>query len=162
MTAAGGGRAALMTVGELSWRTGTPVKALRRYADMGLVYTAGRSAANYRLFDESALWCVRVIANLRGLGLTVAEIGELAGVYLGQPDQPIGPHLAERLRAAGARLDARIAELQELRRRIDGFEARHAAQLSGQAGADFRAEDPRSPLCGRTAGRTAGHRAVDA
>ena len=46
-----------MTVGELSRRTAVPVKALREYHDLGLIYSVGRSAANYRLFDKSALWC---------------------------------------------------------------------------------------------------------
>jgi hypothetical protein len=36
-----------------------PVKALREYEDLGLIYTVGRSAGNYRLFDEEALWCRR-------------------------------------------------------------------------------------------------------
>jgi DNA-binding transcriptional MerR regulator len=132
-----------MTIGELSRRTATPVRALRRYEQLGLIYTAGRSPANYRLFDESALWCTRVIRNLRALGLTVAEICELAGIYLEQPDLPIGPHLARRLVAVRARLDTRIGELQDLRQRIDEFQASHAAQLAGQADADFRADDPR-------------------
>jgi MerR family transcriptional regulator, copper efflux regulator len=135
---------ALMTVGELSRRTGTPIKALRRYEDLGLIYTAGRSPANYRLFDDSALWCVEVVTGLRGLGLTVAEIHELAGVYLGRPEEPIGPHLADLLRRVRARLDARIAELQDLRRRIEEFECAQAVALAGTAGADFRASDPRS------------------
>lgn len=72
---------------------------------MGLIYTAGRSSAGYRLFDEDALWCVQVLGTLRGLGLTLAEIRELDAVYLAQPDRPLGPHLAERLRAVRARLD---------------------------------------------------------
>ena len=33
-----------MTIGTLSRRTGIPVKALRTYEDMGLIYTVGRSA----------------------------------------------------------------------------------------------------------------------
>jgi MerR family copper efflux transcriptional regulator len=134
---------ALMTVGELSRRTGTPIKALRRYEGLGLIYTAGRSPANYRLFDDSALWCVEVVSGLRRLGLTVAEIRELAGVYLGRPEEPIGPHLADLLGRVRARLDARIAELQELRRQIEAFEAAQAPALAG-AGTDFRAADPRS------------------
>ena len=69
-----------MTIGELSRRTGINVKTLREYEGMGLVYTVGRSPGNYRLFDESALWCVEVIRNLRSLGLTVAEIREIAGI----------------------------------------------------------------------------------
>jgi hypothetical protein len=48
-----------MTIGALSRRTGVPVKALREYEDLGLIYTVGRSAGNYRLFDEEALWCRR-------------------------------------------------------------------------------------------------------
>jgi MerR family copper efflux transcriptional regulator len=137
-----------MTVGELSRRTGTPIKALRRYEGLGLIYTAGRSPANYRLFDDSALWCVEVVNGLRRLGLTVAEIRELAGVYLGRPEEPIGPHLADRLRRVRTRLDARIAELRELRRRIEAFEASEAPALAGTGGADFRAADPRSSRAG--------------
>jgi MerR family transcriptional regulator, copper efflux regulator len=67
-----------MTIGRLSQRTGMPVRALRQYEDMALIYTVGRSAGSYRLFDDEALWCVRVIGGLRGLGLTLAEIQELA------------------------------------------------------------------------------------
>jgi hypothetical protein len=37
-------RTGLMTVGALSRRGGIPVKALRAYSDMGLVYPAGRSS----------------------------------------------------------------------------------------------------------------------
>ena len=132
-------RSGLMTIGELSRRGGIPVKALRGYTDMGLVYSAGRSPAGYRLFDESALWCVAVISQLRSLGLTVAEIRELAAVYLGRPGEPIGPHVAGRLRRARGRTDARIRELQALRRRIDEVLA-HGAGLAGDT---FRSTDPR-------------------
>ncbi len=132
----------LMTIGELSRRTGVSIKVLRRYDEQGLLYSAGRSSANYRLFDESALWCVRVVTGLRNLGLTVAEIRELAAVYVDVPDQPIGPYLAERLRGARSRMDARIAELQELRQRIDDFEASHRRGLSGERGSDLRLTDP--------------------
>jgi MerR family transcriptional regulator, copper efflux regulator len=133
-----------MTIGQLSRRTGVSGKALRRYEGMGLIYTVGRSPAGYRLFDDDALWCVQVITGLRGLGLTVAEIRELAGVYLGRPEEPIGPRLAERLGAVRARLEARIAELEGLRRRIDDFQRDHQAELGCHDGADFRAGDPRS------------------
>lgn len=143
-----GAQARLMTIGELSRRTGMFVRALRKYEGMCLVYTTGRSRGNYRLFDESALWCVEVIRCLRSLGLTVDEIRAIANVYLEQPDHPIGPQLAERLRAARARVDARIAELQALRRRIIEYEAAHAAELDERDTADFRAGDPRSRATG--------------
>jgi MerR family transcriptional regulator, copper efflux regulator len=133
-----------MTIGDLSRRTGVPVKTLRNYEDLGIIYTLGRSAGNYRLFDESALWCVEMIRGLRSLGLTVAEIREIADIYLGQPAQPIGPHLADRLRAARARIDARLDELRQLRRRLDEFETAHAAELAGHGDGDLARGDPRS------------------
>ena len=136
------GRSAVMTIGALARRTGVPVKALREYEDAGLIYTVGRSAGNYRLFDEEALWCVGVIGTLRELGLTLNEIRQLTTVYLGQPDEPIGPHLATLLRTARTRTDAQIAELQRRRRRIVQFETDHAARLAGFA-PDFRTDDPR-------------------
>ena len=119
-----------------------PVKALREYEDMGLIYTVGRSAGNYRLFDDEALWCVAVITTLRGLGMTVVEIGDLAANYLQRSDEPIGPRMAEVLRAVRARTENRISELGEVLRRIDDYEAQFADQLAGRA--DFRALDPRS------------------
>lgn len=57
-----------MTVGELSRRTGVPIKTLRQYTDWGLIYTVGRSATNYRLFDDEALWCVHLIASCAASG----------------------------------------------------------------------------------------------
>jgi MerR family transcriptional regulator, copper efflux regulator len=129
-----------MTIGVLARRTGVPVKALREYEDLGLIYTVGRSAGNYRLFGEEALWCVGVVGALRGLGLTLAEIRELAGRYLGRPDEPSGPQLAAVLRDVRARTQTRIAELRQLLERLDAFEAEHAAELAGVD--DFRATDP--------------------
>jgi DNA-binding transcriptional MerR regulator len=42
----GGALTMVMTVGGLSRRTGVPVKTLREYEDMGLIYTVRRSAGN--------------------------------------------------------------------------------------------------------------------
>lgn len=130
-----------MTIGALARRTGVPVKTLREYEDLGLIYTTGRSAGNYRLFGEEALWCVGVVVTLRGLGLTLAEIQELVIRYLGRADEPIGPRLAQVLRAVRARAEYRIDELQALLQRITDYEVDHAEELAGRA--DFRVHDPR-------------------
>lgn len=135
-------RARPMTVGELSRQTGVPIKTLRQYTDWGLIYTMGRSATNYRLFDADALWCVHLIGQLRGLGLTVAEIRELTGGDRARAGEPIGPRLAELLRHSRARLAGRIAGLQQTLRRIDKVEATHWAGLAGQGGACW-VGDPR-------------------
>jgi MerR family transcriptional regulator, copper efflux regulator len=131
----------VMTIGALSRRTGVPVKTLREYEDLGLIYTVGRSAGNYRLFGDEALWCVGVVGTLRGLGLTLSEIRELTARYLGRTDEPIGPRLAQALQAVRMRSQARIAELEALLERIADYEASHQDELSGRA--DYRASDPR-------------------
>lgn len=125
-----------MTTGALARRTGLSVKAVREYADAGLIYTPGRSATGYRFFDDEALWCVDVIRGLRALGLTVAEIRTLAGT-----DQPVGPRLASLLETARDRAHARISELQQILNRIQDFEHQHQAELRGQV--EFDTGDPR-------------------
>ncbi|WP_435057745.1 MerR family transcriptional regulator [Streptomyces sp. bgisy060] len=130
-----------MTVGELSRRTGVSVKALREYTDLGLIYTLGRSPSNYRLYDTDALWCVRFIGELRGLGLTVAEIRELTTAYLDGPDGPVGSHLAELLHRSRERVRERIAAQQQILVRIEQFETEHRANLA--AGDLHWAGDPR-------------------
>jgi len=132
----------LMTVGQLSRRTGMSIKAIRQYEALGLIYSAGRSDGNYRLFDESALWCAQVIETLRSLGLTIKEIDQLARAYLSRPDEAIGPRLAARLDAAERRIDDRIAELAAVRGRIRDYRAQNAAALAGRDG-DLFGADPR-------------------
>ncbi|MDQ0381446.1 MerR family transcriptional regulator [Amycolatopsis thermophila] len=138
-----GTRSERMTVGELSRRTGVPIKALREYTDSGLIYTMGRSESNYRLFTGDALRCVQWIGQLRGLGLTLAEIRDLARKCPQPNDELIGPRLAGLLRTARARLETRIAELQRTRDRITDFETAHRAELAGRAKSNGRAVDPR-------------------
>src|SRR5829696_6279675 len=120
----------LMMVGELAHRTGMSAKAIRQFEGLGLIYSAGRSEANYRLFDESAIWCVQVIDNLRALGLTIKEIRELAGVYLERPGEPIGPQLADLLDRAEQRIEQRREQLDVIRRRIRSFRSANKAALA--------------------------------
>src|SRR5829696_7788141 len=122
----------LMTVGQLARRTGLSIKAIRRYEALGLLYSAGRSEGNYRLFDESALWCAQVIESLRSLGLTIREINQLGREYLSRPDETIGPRLAELLDAAERRIEERIAALAADRGRIRRYRDQHAAALAGE------------------------------
>jgi MerR family copper efflux transcriptional regulator len=132
----------LMTVGELARRTGLSAKAIRQFESRGLIYSAGRSEANYRLFDETALWCVQVVGNLRALGLTLKEIEELAVVYQDRPEEAAGPRLGALLERAQRRVEERLTELEALRRRIVDYRTRNAAALSGGSVAEAAAAKP--------------------
>jgi DNA-binding transcriptional MerR regulator len=116
-----------MTIGRLSRRTGVPIKLLREYEHLGFLYTLGRSAGNYRLFGEEALWCVQVVQSLRSLGLTLKEIQTLTVRYMERPSEPIEPILNEQLAQALARIETRIASLEALRRRVLDFQAAGAS-----------------------------------
>lgn len=126
-----------MTTGVLARRSGLTLKAVRAYADAGLIYSVGRTAAGHRLFEDEALWCVAMLRGLRGWGLTVAEIGSLG------PGPHRGRRLAALLDAAGARTTTRIVELQDTLERIGAFRAENRAELGGQT--DFSG-DPRRPV----------------
>jgi DNA-binding transcriptional MerR regulator len=82
-----------------------------------------------------------VIVALRSLGLTLREIEQLAGVYLGRPDEPIEQHISQLLGRADARIAERVAELQEVRRRIREFRK----QLSGGELSRLAKADPHRP-----------------
>jgi len=131
----------LMTVGELSRRTGLSIKAIREYEALGLIYSAGRSEGNYRLFDETALWCARGISDMRSVGLTIKEIKQLADAYLADRDEPIGPKIAAALDRAEQRVETQLQELEALRRRIAAYRADNAAALAGRA--DIAPPDPK-------------------
>ena len=139
-------RSNAMTIGQLSRRTGVPIKVLRTYEKLGFLYTLGRSEGNYRLFGEEALWCVQVIGGLRSLGLTLKEIRTLVTCYLERPGEPSADLLEAHLAQALARVETRITALQTLRQRILEFQAARAgAPTSPEASAlaALLARDPR-------------------
>src|SRR6266568_1776403 len=125
-------RSNAMTIGQLSRRSGVPIKVLRDYEDLGFLYTLGRSESNYRLFGEEALWCVQVIQGLRSLGLTLKEIQALVTCYLVRPGEP-----------SVALLEAQLA--QALAQRILEFQAAYAgapARPAASALVQLLARDP--------------------
>jgi DNA-binding transcriptional MerR regulator len=64
----------MLTIGQLSRRTGTPVSAIRYWSDIGVLSPAGRSPGGYRLYDTAAVARLDLIATLRELGLSLADV----------------------------------------------------------------------------------------
>ncbi|WP_027499185.1 MerR family transcriptional regulator [Rhodococcus sp. UNC363MFTsu5.1] len=65
---------ALYSIGDLARRTGLTVKAIRFYADRGIVPPTGRSPAGYRLYDVDAIARLDLVRTLRELGLDLVTI----------------------------------------------------------------------------------------
>jgi MerR family copper efflux transcriptional regulator len=99
------------------------------------LYTVGRTAGNYRLFDETALWCVEAVTTLRSLGLTLTEIADLIEAYLTHrtaTSVPCSPSASPRC-GSGPGPDGGVAAGQE---RIDRFEATQRDMLAGRKSFD--------------------------
>ncbi|MEU0128719.1 MerR family transcriptional regulator [Streptomyces sp. NPDC006289] len=64
----------LHSIGELSRRTGLPVRTIRFYSDSGVVAPTTRSPAGYRLYDIDALHRLELLRTLRELGIDLATI----------------------------------------------------------------------------------------
>ncbi|MFF4444264.1 MerR family transcriptional regulator [Streptomyces sp. NPDC001502] len=64
----------LHSIGELSRRTGLPVRTIRFYSDAGVVAPTTRSPAGYRLYDTDALLRLELLRTLRELGMDLATV----------------------------------------------------------------------------------------
>jgi DNA-binding transcriptional MerR regulator len=93
----------LLSIGELSERTGVPASTLRYYDDLGLVRPAAR-ASGRRRYAASAVRDVSVILFLREIGFSLTEIGRFIG--------------GER-QSTREMIDRKLAELTEQQHRIE-------------------------------------------
>jgi len=67
----------MLTVGQVAAAAGVSAKAVRLYEARGLLPPAARSAAGYRVFDESDVDTVRFIRRARSLGLSLDAAAEI-------------------------------------------------------------------------------------
>jgi MerR family redox-sensitive transcriptional activator SoxR len=108
-----GERERMVTIGELSQRTGVATSALRFYDDKGLIDSA-RTEGNQRRYRWSTARTVSVIRAAQSVGLSLDEIGEaLDALPEGRtPNKKDWQHLSRGWRK---RLDEQIAGLERLR-----------------------------------------------
>lgn len=64
----------LLTIGQLSRRTGLPVRTIRYWSDIGAVPPAGRTPGGYRLYDAESVARLELVRTLRDLGLGLEEV----------------------------------------------------------------------------------------
>src|SRR5438067_12880189 len=103
----------LMTIGEVSRRSGVAASALRFYEERGLI-SSERAGSGHRRYPRSVLRRIAFIVFAQRIGLTLDEIGvELARLPAGRI-----PTRRDWARLSGEwtkRIDERIAELQRLK-----------------------------------------------
>src|SRR3954467_9286357 len=104
----------LLTIGEVSRRSGVATSALRFYEDRGLI-ESHRAGSGHRRYPRPVLRRIAFIVFAQKVGLTLDEIGaELAKL---PPDRAPTRRDWNRLtKTWSGRIDERIAELRRLQR----------------------------------------------
>lgn len=125
----------LLRIGEVAARTGVSVKAIRKYEELGLVYSAGRTAANYRLFPPEAIACIQAVKLWRSLGFSLKEMVALARIVDAGPQDDVDHRLLAALRERQRDLTEHITVLERQRAAIRDFCARYEENLRRGTGA---------------------------
>ena len=107
-----------MTIGAMAARTGLAVSAIRYYEEQGLI-TPWRNTGGQRRFDRGDLRRLSFVMIAQRCGFTLPEIrAELEKLPKGRtPTRADWARIAAQFRAA---IDARVAQLNLLRDRLDG------------------------------------------
>src|SRR5688572_33214184 len=107
----------LLTIGEVAERAGVATSALRFYEREGLIEST-RSAGGQRRYHRDVLRRIAFVRAAQRVGLTLDEIRDALGT-LPEARTPTARDWERLSRSWRPLLDARIAELQRLRDRLD-------------------------------------------
>lgn len=103
----------LLSIGEVSRRSGVAASALRFYEDRGLI-TSERAGSGHRRYPRPALRRIAFIVFAQRVGLTLDEIDVELG-KLPRDRAPTRRDWSRLSRTWTSRIDERIAELERLR-----------------------------------------------
>ena len=124
-----------LSTGDLARATGNTVRAVRHYEEEGLLTPAEVSDGGHRRYTEDGLERLRLITDLRGLGLSLCEIKSIldlrtgcqtAAEFAARFRQVVEVHLGEAQR--------RLERLRRMRREILDSLAMVEERLQGDLG----------------------------
>lgn len=99
-----------MNIGQASKASGVSTKMIRYYEQTGLIPAADRTSSGYRDYSDTDVHMLRFIRRARDLGFSVAEIGDLLGLWRDDTRQS-----AEVKRLAQGHIDALEKKIKDLR-----------------------------------------------
>ena len=118
-----------MKIGELAERTAVPTKTIRFWESEGLLPEPERAASGYRDYDDTAVDRIGFIRQAQTAGLALTQIRQILDVA--DEGTPPCEHVAVAVADRLTEVDARIKELQAMRRHLRALAERAAAQAPG-------------------------------
>jgi len=119
----------LLPIGVVSRRTGLTIKAIRFYADRGIVLPAGRNVAGHRVFDTVGVARLELVHTLRDLGLDLPTIKRIL-----DRERPLAEVAAAQARAIAEQIEV-LRMRQAVLSRLASHESTHEElQLMVKAG----------------------------
>ena len=118
-----------MNIGQASKASGVSAKMIRYYESIGLVRTAARTEAGYRLYSDADVSMLQFIHRAREFGFPIERIRVLVDLWQGdRPSREVKSVTLEHV----SELERRIAELATIRDALKG--------LAEQCPGDHRSE----------------------
>ena len=110
-----------MRIGDLTERAGVTPRTVRYYESIGLIPEGEREGKGQHYYPEETIARLRKIDQLKALGLSLDEIGEVIDLYFTDPSgkRPKRKVLAM-LRQHLAEVDERLADVKKLRADLQG------------------------------------------
>ncbi|WP_138513146.1 Cu(I)-responsive transcriptional regulator [Rhodoferax bucti] len=105
-----------VNIGEAAKQSGVSAKMLRHYESLGLLGAVARTESGYRLYSAADVHTLRFIKRCRDLGFSMAEIGELVGLW--QNKRRASAHVKKIAQKHMDELSERIAAMQAMQRTL--------------------------------------------
>lgn len=106
----------LMKIGELSSKSGVPIKTIRYYEEFGLLKSESRTEGNFRLFTEDSINRLHFIKRLQLLGLSLEEIRQCLSI-VDQGELPCAD-IQDKLQNQIKKIDQQVTELLLLKEEL--------------------------------------------
>lgn len=113
---AAGERGGYIPIGEAARASGVSAKMVRHYESLGLLGDVARTDSGYRQYGAADVHTLRFIKRARDLGFSMAEIGELVGLWHNRTRA--SAHVKQIAQAHVSELEKRIQAMQAMRRTL--------------------------------------------
>ncbi|MGA0603368.1 MerR family transcriptional regulator [Caulobacter sp. KR2-114] len=120
-----------LRIGALAERAGVTLRTIRHYEALGLMPPGERVGRGQHYYSDQAVLRLRKIDQLKALGLSLDEVGQVIDLYFTDPSGVTAKRqVLAILRRHLATADARIAALGQFRSDLAGHIARFEAWLA--------------------------------